>query len=196
MAARTVEYEPATGVPPEYVEFLPKQDVVAALPWLLEHKGVAWIRANCANQAKLLGLEKEEDDAALAESLAAMRIDGSADQGEAASASGSEGGSKPAAASKKKGKGAPHVTLTLASRAKRKAVTTISGLDKFEVKLGEASKLFGKKFACGSSVVKDSGTNREEIDVQGDMVEGIRELILKTWKNIGEDDITIVDKRK
>ena len=32
MAARTVEYEPATGVPPEYVEFLPKQDVVAALP--------------------------------------------------------------------------------------------------------------------------------------------------------------------
>jgi hypothetical protein len=38
-------------------------------------------------------------------------------------------------------------------------------LELFGVKLAEASKKFGKKFACGASVTKDA-SNKEQIDVQ------------------------------
>jgi hypothetical protein len=31
-------------------------------------------------------------------------------------------------------------------------ITTVAGLDNFDVKLPEASKIMGKKFACGASV--------------------------------------------
>ena len=50
-------------------------------------------------------------------------------------------------------------------RNKRKCVTTVRGLDLFGVKLADAAKKFGKKFACGASVVKDAA-GKEEIDVQ------------------------------
>lgn len=50
-------------------------------------------------------------------------------------------------------------------RNKRKCVTTVRGLDLFGIKLGDAAKKFGKKFACGASVVKDA-SGKEEIDVQ------------------------------
>ena len=57
------------------------------------------------------------------------------------------------------------VTIERATRNKRKCVTTVVGLDQFGVKLAEASKKFGKKFACGASVTKDA-SNKEQIDVQ------------------------------
>lgn len=37
-------------------------------------------------------------------------------------------------------------------RTKRKTTTTISGLDNYGVKLADAAKIMGKKFACGASV--------------------------------------------
>lgn len=57
------------------------------------------------------------------------------------------------------------VVLERNTRNKKKCITTISGLDAFGVKLGEASKLFGKKFASGASVVKNA-EGKEHIDVQ------------------------------
>ena len=57
------------------------------------------------------------------------------------------------------------VTIERATRNKRKCVTTVIGLDQFGVKLADASKKFGKKFACGASVTKDA-SNKEQIDVQ------------------------------
>lgn len=57
------------------------------------------------------------------------------------------------------------VVLERNTRNKKKCITTISGLDMFGVKLGEASKLFGKKFASGASVVKNA-EGKEHIDVQ------------------------------
>lgn len=57
------------------------------------------------------------------------------------------------------------IVIERATRNKRKCVTTIRGLDLYGYKLAESAKKFGKKFACGSSVVKDA-TGKEEIDVQ------------------------------
>lgn len=59
----------------------------------------------------------------------------------------------------------PQVVLERNTRNKKKCITTVSGLDAFGVKLGEASKLFGKKFASGASVVKNA-EGKEHIDVQ------------------------------
>jgi density-regulated protein DRP1 len=57
------------------------------------------------------------------------------------------------------------VIIERATRNKRKCITTVIGLDQFGVKLADASKKFGKKFACGASVTKDAA-NKEQIDVQ------------------------------
>lgn len=51
------------------------------------------------------------------------------------------------------------------TRNKKKMITTVTGLELFGVKLQEASKLFGKKFACGCSVTK-SAIGTDQIDMQ------------------------------
>ena len=59
--------------------------------------------------------------------------------------------------------------------------------------------MLGKKFACGASVVKTaSGT--EQIDMQGEFVNPLAELLLKTYgashKLAKRDLFYIVDKKK
>ncbi|PWA51244.1 Density-regulated protein DRP1 [Artemisia annua] len=52
------------------------------------------------------------------------------------------------------------------------------------VKLSEASKKRGKKFTTGASVVKGP-TEKDQIDVQGDIAYGIVEFITHTWPDLG-----------
>lgn len=66
---------------------------------------------------------------------------------------------------KAKKKAAQEVLITRAVRNKKKCVTTVAGLEHFGVKLSEAAKVFGKKFASGASVTK-TATGGEEIDIQ------------------------------
>lgn len=61
------------------------------------------------------------------------------------------------------------VVIETNTRNKKKMITTITGLELFGVKLSEASKVFGKKFACGCSVTK-SATGSEQIDMQVGLV--------------------------
>jgi translation initiation factor 1 (eIF-1/SUI1) len=67
---------------------------------------------------------------------------------------------------KVKTKAKPQVVLESHTRNKKKCVTTVMGLDSFGVKLSEAAKLFGKKFACGASVTKNAAGMGEQIDMQ------------------------------
>lgn len=100
---------------------------------------------------------------------------------------------------------APALQLLIerATRNKRKCITSVIGLDLFGVKLADASKKFGKKFACGASVTKDA-SNKEQIDVQarrsraaarrarltrllgaqGDFMDEIAEFICKEWSEV------------
>lgn len=67
-----------------------------------------------------------------------------------------------------------------------------------QVKLGEASKLFGKKFASGASVVKNA-TGKEQIDIQGDCLDGCAELIIKLYgkeNGIDKKDIYYIDNKQ
>ncbi|BBH08267.1 Translation initiation factor SUI1 family protein [Prunus dulcis] len=56
------------------------------------------------------------------------------------------------------------VTIEKMTRNKRKCITTVKGLELFGVKLSDASKKLGKKFATGASVVKGP-TEKDQIDV-------------------------------
>lgn len=52
-------------------------------------------------------------------------------------------------------------------RSRKKTVTVVEGLETLSVKLKDAAKVFGRKFACSSSV-KDKDSGGQEIVIQGD----------------------------
>ena len=58
---------------------------------------------------------------------------------------------------------------------------SLSGLDLFGVKLPEAGKLLGKKFACGASVTKTAEAGKEQVEVQGDVVARAAELLVEQY---------------
>ena len=60
-------------------------------------------------------------------------------------------------------------------------MTTISGLDLFGVMLPEASKMLGKKFACGASVTKTAEAGKEQVEVQGDVVARAAKLLVEQY---------------
>lgn len=72
------------------------------------------------------------------------------------------------------------------------------GLEAFGVKLNEASKIFGKKFACGASVTKNA-SEKEQIEIQGDVLEGLVDLVLKQYGTSGgikKRDIYFMNNKK
>ncbi|XP_071722753.1 translation machinery-associated protein 22-like [Rutidosis leptorrhynchoides] len=81
------------------------------------------------------------------------------------------------------------------TRNKRKSITTIKGLELFGVKLSDASKKLGKKFATGASVVKGP-TDKDQIDVQGDIAYDIVEFITDTWPSVPETAIFFIEDGK
>ncbi|KAG0167909.1 Translation machinery-associated protein 22 [Apophysomyces sp. BC1034] len=87
------------------------------------------------------------------------------------------------------------VTIKRVERTRRKCVTTIHGLDVFEVDMKKAAKMFANKFACGSSVAKNN-QNQDEIVVQGDFSDELHDLILANWPHVPEDNIDIVEEAK
>lgn len=100
---------------------------------------------------------------------------------------------------KPKKKAAKEVIVTLATRQRKKAITSVEGLDLFGVKLADAAKVFGKKYACGASVVNNP-SQKDQIDIQGDVQEMIPELIMKQYgsSNMIEKSniIMIIDKQR
>ena len=102
---------------------------------------------------------------------------------------------KKASTSKKSKTKAKEVVITRLSRNRKKQITNVQGLDAFDVDLKDASKMFGKKFACGCSVTKGA-TGKDELDLQGDYSEQLGELILAKYANIEESDLRYVDKSK
>lgn len=73
------------------------------------------------------------------------------------------------------------VQIRRQARTKRKTITTVRGLEVFGVDLKKMAKSWAGAFACGVSVGEAVGAvaGTEEIIVQGDFVEEIRERLLK-----------------
>jgi density-regulated protein len=81
---------------------------------------------------------------------------------------------------KKKKPKLKEVIISTSTRQKKKAITAVEGLDLFGVKLADAAKVCGKKYACGASVVTNP-SQKEQIDIQGDVQEVLPKLLLEKY---------------
>jgi translation initiation factor 1 (eIF-1/SUI1) len=86
------------------------------------------------------------------------------------------------------------VIIKRSERNRRKCVTTILGLEHFQVELKKAAKLFANKFATGSSVSKNN-QGLDEIVVQGDLQDEISDLIRAEFK-ISLNDIELTEGKR
>ncbi|XP_070506288.1 density-regulated protein homolog [Chironomus tepperi] len=83
------------------------------------------------------------------------------------------------------------ITVSRAPRGKKKSVTVVTGLSTFGIDLKAATKFFGTKFACGSSVTGD-----DEIVIQGDVKDELFDIIPEKWPDIDEDFIEDLGDQK
>lgn len=148
-------------MPPEYCEFGPSPaKCFAEHPELHEGEEAP---APSAKEVRKAAAEKEAAEASAAAAAAAAAAPGAA--------------AAPAKGRKKQSK---EVVMTVAQRNKRKCITTVAGLDLFDVSLPEVSKLFSKRFACGSTVTKNASL-KDVVEVQGDVPAEIAEILVQKY---------------
>ncbi|MQM03228.1 hypothetical protein Taro_036003 [Colocasia esculenta] len=181
-----VLYCPVCSLPAEYCDFGP--DFERCKPWLL--RNAPDLYPDLVKEAR----EKEAEKAA--DQLQSVDISGGAPTGPADS-SGGPSTSKPEEVKRLPGgkikkKEKQEVVIEKIVRNKRKCVTVVKGLELFGVKLSDASKKLGKRFATGASVVKGP-TEKEQIDVQGDIAYDIVEFLTDTWPDIHETAIFFIE---
>jgi density-regulated protein len=90
-------------------------------------------------------------------------------------------------------KAASRVVIKRIERGKRKYVTAIANLQTFDVDIKKAAKMLANKFARGASVSKNV-EGKDEIVVQGDLVEEIEEFIIEQYK-ISEDQVVVREEK-
>ncbi|KAH8092476.1 density-regulated protein DRP1 [Cristinia sonorae] len=93
---------------------------------------------------------------------------------------------------------ASQVTIKRIERNKRKFVTSVHGLEAFDVDLKKAAKQFAQKFATGASVTKNP-QGQDEIVIQGDVSADVVEMIedgVGVLKNVPKDNIVEVEEKK
>lgn len=176
------------SLPAEYCEFGP--DFEKCKPWLIQ---------NVPNLYP--DLIKEANDKEASKTAERLQSVGISDPDASASAiSGGTSTSKqeevrrlPGGKIKRKEK--QEIVIEKVVRNKRKCVTIVKGLELFGVKLSDASKKLGKKFATGASAVKGP-TEKEQIDVQGDISYDIVEFITETWPDVPETAIYFIEDGK
>merc|ERR1712039_1115921 len=87
----------------------------------------------------------------------------------------------------------PEVTIRKLTRSGKKCVTSVEGLEGFDVKLEAVAKLFKKKFSCGCSVVKGTEGKADSVDIQGDFEVEVIDALCGEFKNISRDKICVGD---
>ncbi|KAF7945557.1 hypothetical protein EAE96_010324 [Botrytis aclada] len=90
---------------------------------------------------------------------------------------------------------ASKIRIKRVERNKRKYVTEVQGLEAFGLELKKVAKEFGSRFATGSSVTKVA-SGGQEITVQGDVSEDVREFLMKNYKNIPKKNIVLEEPKK
>ncbi|OMO67293.1 Translation initiation factor SUI1 [Corchorus capsularis] len=177
-----VQYCKVCGLPAEYCEFGPEFD--KCKPWLIQNAPDLY--------PDLLKAENATEADKAADQLQSTSIS-SAAAGGSSEPKKEEVKRLPGGKIKKKER--QEVIIEKVVRNKRKCITTVKGLDFFGVKLSDASKKLGKKFATGASVVKGP-TDKEQIDVQGDISFDIVEFITDTWPDVPETAIFFIEDGK
>lgn len=81
------------------------------------------------------------------------------------------------------------VDIVVSSRGGKKRVTTVNGLDQFDIPLKPLAKDWSKQFACACSASK------EQIVIQGDFSAELPDLLTKQFENMTVV-VTKQDKKK
>ncbi|GAB1217528.1 TMA22 [Aspergillus terreus] len=93
-------------------------------------------------------------------------------------------------------KASSKVQIKRVERNKRKHVSVVTGLEIYGLENKKVAKELGKKFATGSSVTK-SASGTEEITVQGDVSEDIKDWLLEVYGGeIPEANIELIEDKK
>lgn len=158
-----VKYCAVCSMPPEFCEYGTCFD--RCLPW---------IRENCPE------VLSEE---ALSKAVESVSLEEGKDAGE------SEEKKKPrgagAAAPKKATVLDTKVVIARIQRQKRKYVTVVGGLETVpDLKIKDAAKVLGKKFASGASI-NESPTGQKEVVIQGDVFLEVPQVVINEFKVSG-----------
>jgi density-regulated protein DRP1 len=90
------------------------------------------------------------------------------------------------------------VTIKRVERTKRKYVTSIHGLEAFDIDLKKAAKQLAGRFETGASVSKNA-QGQDEIVVQGDVSDEVVEMIEKgagVLKGVPGGNVEIVEEKR
>ncbi|KAH9607926.1 hypothetical protein KSS87_014000 [Heliosperma pusillum] len=185
------------GLPAEYCEFGP--DFEKCKPWLIQNAPHVYPHLiqdasgkeadKVADQLQSTSISAVSLDCPDGMLILSMCVDSMENDG-ASTSKPEEVKRLPGGKVKKKDK--KEVIIEKVVRNKRKCITTVKGLENFGVKLADASKKLGKKFATGASVVKGP-TEKEQIDVQGDIAYDIVEFLTDTWPDVPESAIFFIE---
>ena len=178
-----VPYCEITGLPFEYCEF---------------HPLIAKARENFEKVYEKHFPGTGEDG--LEELMISLGMKGDLD----AAAKKAQGGKKPKDPSegggggggKKKGGGEAQIVIELNNRNKKKHITVVKGLELFGVDTAAAAKLFGKRFACGSALVKGANGQADQIDIQGSCRDKLPAIIVEKLKMDLENIYLLIDGKK
>lgn len=82
------------------------------------------------------------------------------------------------------------VTISIAERNRRKAITNIKGLEAFGLDLKKVAKRLAGKYACGCSVVK-MPAGHEEVALQGDFVDDLVDFLPTEYPEVAAKQIAV-----
>ena len=100
-------------------------------------------------------------------------------------------------ASRPKKEAAPaQIVIELNNRNKKKHITTVKGLELFGVDTAAAAKLFGKRFACGSALVKGQNGQADQIEIQGSCRDKLPAVIVEKLKMELDNIYVLIDGKK
>jgi len=148
-----VEYCPHDGLPPDFCQYGPAWD--KSKPWCLEKYPHYY--------PELSGVSL--DDAKKAAQAATDKV----------KVKELPGGKKVRATS-------PRVTIKKLTRGGRKCVTSVFGLEGFEVNRDAVAKAFKTRFACGCAVVKGDNGLPDSVDIQGDFEQEVVDQLVDKFK--------------
>ena len=173
-------------LPPEYCEFNSGNTYKKCKPWLQQ------------NHVQLFNQLYPEE--AVASTLESMSIDALPSAQEQPTTdeqppADTENTNKPLTKQERAKQAALKVTLKRVERTKRKRVIHITGMETYQVDLKKAAKLFANKFACGCSVTKNAA-GKDEIVVQGDVMDQLLAMIPKEWPAIDSKQLVVQESAK
>mmetsp|Transcript_86929 Transcript_86929/g.230227 ORF Transcript_86929/g.230227 Transcript_86929/m.230227 type:complete len:230 (-) Transcript_86929:260-949(-) len=158
-----VEYCPHDGLPPDFCQYGSSWE--KSKPWCIEHYPHYY--------PELSGVSLE-------------------DAKKAAQAASDKSKVKELPGGKVKRAVSPRVTIKKLTRGGRKCVTSVTGLEGFDVKMEAVAKAFKTRFACGCAVVKGDNGLPDSVDIQGDFGDEVIEQLCDKFK-IPKEKCTLSD---